>query len=705
MVAQGSPVVVVGAGTLGRALTHRINTVSATVSGSLNTGPDGNSAHNGGAFQGMRVVGLVDDDPRKVGLEYRSTAGGRRVHGDQLQTDAQGGARPIAPSLKVAPMQDINRLVSAFGVRTAVLATAADDAQGAADKLIAGGVKRILNYSLQNLQTPTDVHVTDAWEQTTRLFDLLTDNGAATSTPPTGLSRYANDFETVSRLGHGAFGAVWTARNRLDGRLYAVKKIVLRRLRDAELSQQGALGDLLSAYVQNSEARAYRWMLREVRAMAGIAPHPNVVRYHQSWLELADIADTAYSSESADSQSSSMLSLSSSTLLSPRSDGEDNSVGPTTAALLLCIQMELCEGQTLRELLNSRDETAAMAVDNKLTNGGRLPLELVIDIGMQVLQGVEHIHKEGFLHRDIKPCNIFLGPSDKPTEHKRAFPRIKIGDLGLCSELRPVSIDPAVVETETSTVQSQLAFESQHQYVGSGSTSQPGAGTWAYAAPEHRQCGNSSPPRSYNSSNASHAQSGDGFSIGIVLAELLHPGFRTGMERVKALDTVRFQRRLPSECLHGWKRSAIECQRDHLGRLHRHRTAAAAAAAWQQKHLGRARRKAAKALSNVVLGLTEPDPCMRMSVSAARENLENLANMLAAAASAVSSQSSIQLTAHTGNHKNKSSQIELDRVRCKLARIEFLREVETKALTWQLRRALGGDPGSGTGICELSMLK
>ena len=75
------------------------------------------------------------------------------------------------------------------------------------------------------------------------------------------------------------------------------------------------------------------------------------------------------------------------------------------------------------------------------------------------------------------------------------------------------------------------------------------------------------------------------------------------MERAKALDSVRFQRRLPSECLR-LEASAIECQRDHLGRLHRHRTAAAAAAA-ATNILGVHDVKLQK-LSNVVLGLTEP---------------------------------------------------------------------------------------------------
>ncbi|KAL5998064.1 hypothetical protein ACLOJK_008999 [Asimina triloba] len=45
-------------------------------------------------------------------------------------------------------------------------------------------------------------------------------------------SRYLNDFEEISSLGHGGFGHVVLCKNKLDGRQYAVKKI---RLKDKSL--------------------------------------------------------------------------------------------------------------------------------------------------------------------------------------------------------------------------------------------------------------------------------------------------------------------------------------------------------------------------------------------------------------------------------------------------------------------------------------
>jgi serine/threonine protein kinase/Tol biopolymer transport system component len=56
--------------------------------------------------------------------------------------------------------------------------------------------------------------------------------------------------------------------------------------------------------------------------------------------------------------------------------------------------MQLLEGQTLRDRL-AKDEQA-------------LPLEELLDIGIQVSQGLQAAHEKGIIHRDIKPANIFL---------------------------------------------------------------------------------------------------------------------------------------------------------------------------------------------------------------------------------------------------------------------------------------------------------
>ena len=65
------------------------------------------------------------------------------------------------------------------------------------------------------------------------------------------------------------------------------------------------------------------------------------------------------------------------------------------------IVMELLEGQTLRDLISS-----PTGVGN--SNNQFLPVETVLDIGIQTAQGLDAAHKKGIIHRDIKPANIFI---------------------------------------------------------------------------------------------------------------------------------------------------------------------------------------------------------------------------------------------------------------------------------------------------------
>jgi DNA-binding winged helix-turn-helix (wHTH) protein len=61
------------------------------------------------------------------------------------------------------------------------------------------------------------------------------------------------------------------------------------------------------------------------------------------------------------------------------------------------IVMELLEGETLR------DRLAALADEHQT-----MPLEELLNIGLQTAGGLEAAHEKGVIHRDIKPANIFL---------------------------------------------------------------------------------------------------------------------------------------------------------------------------------------------------------------------------------------------------------------------------------------------------------
>ena len=80
------------------------------------------------------------------------------------------------------------------------------------------------------------------------------------------------------------------------------------------------------------------------------------------------------------------------------------------------VSMEYLHGVTLRQLMDSQPS---------------LPLPLLLRIGRQVAEGLEAAHREGVVHRDIKPQNIMFNRSGD----------VKIMDFGLAAPLEQRGTD------------------------------------------------------------------------------------------------------------------------------------------------------------------------------------------------------------------------------------------------------------------------
>ena len=312
------------------------------------------------------------------------------------------------------------------------------------------------------------------------------------------VSRYVSDFEEVEFLGKGAFGVVVKARNRLDERFYAVKKIQL-----------------------SSSAAEEERTMREIMALSRL-DHPHIVRYVTCWIErtYASVTPETASEPMTTSQQMDMsvlsrhddfmsgevdLALGLDEAFAPEADvglsfiqfGDGESDDASEASLLSCasstkpastrilyIQMEYVENQTLSDALERG-----------------LSIDQAWHIFRQMLEALAHIASLGIIHRDLKPSNVLMDTNGD----------VKIGDFGLATTGR---IDAGMRES-----------------VAPDSELTGGLGTFSYIAPEVLA------KRGLTRYN----HKVDMFSLGIIFFEMLAAQryYKTTMERNQLLRELR----------------------------------------------------------------------------------------------------------------------------------------------------------------------
>src|SRR5215472_10972157 len=70
------------------------------------------------------------------------------------------------------------------------------------------------------------------------------------------------------------------------------------------------------------------------------------------------------------------------------------------------IAMEFLEGQTLRERI-AVGETPLVPAQGR-PQGAPLQIDKLLDLAIQIADGLDTAHSKGITHRDIKPANIFV---------------------------------------------------------------------------------------------------------------------------------------------------------------------------------------------------------------------------------------------------------------------------------------------------------
>lgn len=366
------------------------------------------------------------------------------------------------------------------------------------------------------------------------------------------VSRYESDFQEVELLGKGAYGAVFKARNRLDGRDYAIKKI------------------RLSPSAGNDEKT-----LREISALSRLS-HQHIVRYVTCWIQTQDeqtkagttassgegvtssrsmqtnardfilpsiddflsVGHDAFSTEGqsirfahsdsdsssdeeqdevpasvqiqSDSESESEEADSNSrsdagwqAQRTNRSKSKSLSASMTQSQTLsspprwLFIQMEYVENQTLRE-----------AIDRGLS------LDECWRLFRQMIEALAHVASLGIIHRDLKPSNILMFGGGLDEDGNEVAGDIKIGDFGLAT-----------------TTPQQIALEGAAGYGGTEESADltTEIGTNLYIAPEVDRAG------------SRYDFKVDVYAAGIVFFEMLASQrvYKTGMERIGVIRDLR----------------------------------------------------------------------------------------------------------------------------------------------------------------------
>lgn len=364
-------------------------------------------------------------------------------------------------------------------------------------------------------------------------------------------SRYATDFEEIAVLGKGAFGQVVKARNSLDSRYYAVKKV---RHTEEKLSTILSEVMLLASLNHQYVVRYYAAWLEDSQSENAIESdddedeeddedddeHDGITNPFQSKSDLfnqsslkapADnsnwdfISNSGYpdivfanSSSNLNDGTSEMSDIfirgsaigtteTDSNCETDNSEDEDTDDGTSSYSLkigskkrpgmrppvkikkrsTLFIQMEYCENRTLYDLINTEE------VHKEREEYWRL--------FRQILEALSYIHSQGIIHRDLKPANIFIDDSRN----------IKIGDFGLAKNVQRTidinKIDSASVVGSMDNLTSMI-------------------GTAMYVAVE------------VMNGKGNYDAKIDMYSLGIIFFEMINP-FETTMERVNILKDLR----------------------------------------------------------------------------------------------------------------------------------------------------------------------
>ena len=201
---------------------------------------------------------------------------------------------------------------------------------------------------------------------------------------------FHSSFSNITNIGQGGFAKVYHAISNEDGKAYAIKEIKIKlNYKQFQLSKQ-----------------TFESALNEIYFLS-LNQSYNIVKLHYAWMEFDNAKNNNRKPIIPCSYSPQDIF---------------NSVITISKRIRIYIQMELCS-MTLSNYIETI-RTQGNDIYSK-----RKMLERM-EIAKEIAMGLQYIHDNGIIHRDIKPNNVFL---DSSNINNRKIPIVKLGDFGLAT--------------------------------------------------------------------------------------------------------------------------------------------------------------------------------------------------------------------------------------------------------------------------------
>ncbi|XP_042593528.1 protein kinase containing Z-DNA binding domains isoform X3 [Cyprinus carpio] len=232
------------------------------------------------------------------------------------------------------------------------------------------------------------------------------------------VSGLSHSFDVIAKLGEGGFGCVYKVKHKYDGKIYAVKSVILTRKADSEVKALARLDHPNIVRYITCWPSSDDWTSNQERNQVSNTSS-DVVTFDREGCEERDEDDEDDEDED-DNVTLGMESLSVTESASAAAEASGNNRTDSSRTYLF-IQMEFCEGGTLTDWIKTRNQ---MEKQRSIVE--------IHKIFYEIITGVEYIHAEKLIHRDLKPDNILFGADGK----------VKIGDFGLVAAQTDQNGDP-----------------------------------------------------------------------------------------------------------------------------------------------------------------------------------------------------------------------------------------------------------------------